>query len=96
MDISILANELNDRKTEEKKCINKACAYVKKSRFHNCHDCAMLVIKEKYALLGVFDGISGESNASMASETALNAIVDYAEKNFRIKKPFNLRLIRNS
>jgi len=86
MDLSILANEINEAKPEDKRCIKKACAYVKKSRFHQCDDSALLIIKEKYVLLGVFDGVSGEANASTASETALKTIAEYIEKNFKTKK----------
>lgn len=97
MDLSILASEINEAKPEDKKCIKKACAYVKKSRFHQCDDSALLVIKEKYALLGVFDGVSGEANASTASETALKTIAEYIEKNFKIKKSEDLEnLLQNA
>ena len=80
--LSILAKEVTREKTNSSE---NACAYVKKSRFHQCDDCALLIIDSRYALLGVFDGVSGQPHAREASETALRAIAGYVEKNFSKK-----------
>lgn len=87
MNLSILASSV---KTEEIKCNEQTCAYVKKSREHSCDDSALLVIGDSYILIGVFDGVSGQPNASTASETALITIANYIEKNFKKKKPEEL------
>ena len=82
MDLSILAGEVKDDLT---RAMPKAGAYVKKSRFHDCHDSALLTIRENYVLLGVFDGVSGAPYARLASERALQAVRSYVEKNFSNK-----------
>ena len=87
MDISILAKTV---KTEELRCNERSCAYVKKSSEHSCDDSALLIVKDDYALIGVFDGVSGEANASTASETALKTIANYVEKNFGHKNESEL------
>ncbi len=87
MDISIFAKSV---KSEEFHSSESACAYVRKSRLHQCDDSALLIIKDEYALIGVFDGASGEVNASTASETALRAIANYVERYFEKKKPEEL------
>src|SRR3989338_5908216 len=83
MNLSILASRV---KSEEIKCSDTSSAYIKKSKEHSCDDSALLIIKDEYTLIGVFDGVSGQPNASTASETALITIVNYAEKNFGKKK----------
>ncbi len=82
MDLSILAKTV---KTEELRCNEQSCAYVKKSLEHSCDDSALLIIRDDYVLIGVFDGVSGEANASTASETALKTIANYIEKFFTKK-----------
>lgn len=82
MDLSIPASHVND---EVLQALPKACAYVKKSRRHDCDDSVLLVIKPDYALLGVFDGVSGHAFARLASETALAAVREYVARHFNKK-----------
>ncbi len=86
MDVSIRASEVTGVVVRFFR--GGACA-VSKSPMHECHDSALLVVTKSYALIGVFDGVSGLPHARTASELAMNAIGAYVSRAFTAIKNNN-------
>lgn len=83
MDISVLGVEVTDELF--KKCDEhfKCASYIRKGKNHEtCDDAVLLLVNENFALIGVFDGVSGEPFAQSASETALRTIKFFITQNF--------------
>ena len=83
LDNSIVGSEVKNEMLKTNDGNFKAAAYVKKGKNHEtCDDAALLVVNEKFALIGVFDGVSGGKFACEASERALRAVKFFITQNF--------------
>ncbi len=83
MDLSILGSEIKDELLKSQGENSNIAAYLRKGKNHEtCDDAALLLVNEKFTLIGVFDGVSGEPFAQSASETALRAVKFHLTQNF--------------
>jgi serine/threonine protein phosphatase PrpC len=83
LDHSIVGSEVTDELLKTSYEYFNAAAYVRKGKTHKtCDDAVLLVANENFALIGVFDGVSGEAFAANASETALRVIKFFITQNF--------------
>lgn len=83
MDLSILGSEVKDEMVKNQDEHQHATSYLRKGKNHKtCDDAALLLVNEKFMLIGVFDGVSGEPFAQFASETALRTSKFYITQNF--------------
>lgn len=81
MDYSLIGSAVSEEIT--KNANNLGCLYLRKGRMHkSCDDAALLVKEERYVLIGVFDGVSGEAFGADASEAALRSVAAFVKNNF--------------
>lgn len=82
-DCSIIGSEAKDELIKANDEHFKSASYVRKSKNHEtCDDNALLVVNERFALIGVFDGLSAEPFAQQASEKALRAAKFFITQTF--------------
>ncbi len=83
MDYTILGSEVSEELL--KKCEENfhSAVYIRKGKTNKtCDDAALLLANEKFALIGIFDGVGSEPFAQYASETVLRTVKFFVTQNF--------------